>query len=36
MQLDVTREKGTDEKTLRGNFHVVLNSFATLDPKFKK
>ena len=31
----VTREKGTDGKTRRGNFHTVLNSFAMLDPTFR-
>ena len=33
-EFDVTIEKGTDEKTLRGNFHAVLNSLAMLDPTF--
>ena len=28
---DVTREKRTDEKTQRGDFHAALNSFAMLD-----
>ena len=33
-EFDVTREKGTDQKTCRGNFHAVLNSFAMFDPTF--
>ena len=28
---DMTREKRTDEKTQRGDFHAALNSFAMLD-----
>ena len=34
-EFDVTRQKGTDEKTRRGNFHAVLNSFAMLDLTFR-
>ena len=34
-EFDVTREKGTDEKSWRGNFHTALNSFAMLDPTRK-
>ena len=33
-EFDVTREKGTDEKTRKCNFHAVLNSSAMLDPTF--
>ena len=33
-EFDVTRDKGTDEKTRRGNFYAVLNSFAMLNPTF--
>ena len=29
---DVTREKRTDEKTQRSDFHTAPNSFAMLDP----
>ena len=34
-EFDVTRQKGNDEKTRRGNFHTVLNSFAMLDPTLR-
>ena len=33
-EFDVTREKRTDEKTRRCNFHAVLNSSAMLYPTF--
>ena len=33
-EFDVTRDKGTDEKTRRDNFYAVLNSFAMLNPTF--
>ena len=34
-KFDVTREKGTDEKARRGNFHAVINSFGMLDLIFR-